>query len=225
MPPFPEHYDLFVFDLDGTLADTRQDLRASVNRALSALGLPGLSLEEVTRYVGDGARVLIERALGPKRTVEAVEQGLQAFLDDYRATCAQTTMLYPGVRPALEGLRAKNLAKDLAVLTNKPIFPTQKILAAHGLEDFFQAVVGGDSIAQKKPHPAGLRKIAGELGHPLERTLLIGDSAIDIETARAAGARAAFVKYGFRPDDWREAAPDHLLDSLLDLLGEVSPRG
>src|SRR2546422_11555274 len=97
MPRFIDLYDLFVFDLDGTLADTREDLRTSINRALSSLGLKPLSLEELTLYVGDGARVLVERALGPKKKSGAVERALETFLDDYRETCTQTTKLYPVV--------------------------------------------------------------------------------------------------------------------------------
>src|SRR5262245_7690030 len=130
MPTFRDLYDLFVFDLDGTLADTRQDLATSLNHALSLLGLPPLSLEAVTRFVGDGARVLIERALGSRATGSAVERALEAFLDDYRETCVKTTSLYPGVRTTLESLKPK----DLAVLTNKPLYPTRRILAAQGLE-------------------------------------------------------------------------------------------
>ena len=220
MPRFIDLYDLFVFDLDGTLADTREDLRTSINRALSSLGLKPLSLEELTLYVGDGARVLVERALGPKKKSGAVERALETFLDDYRETCTQTTKLYPEVRAALAALRAQDRPKDLAVLTNKPMFHAQKILAAQGLEGFFRSVVGGDTTGGKKPNPAGLLRIAEDLGHPLEKTLLVGDSAIDVQTARAAGSKAAFVKYGFRPNDWREAMPDYVLSSLLELLGD-----
>ena len=130
MPTFRELYDLFVFDLDGTLADTREDLARSVNHALSTLGLLPLPLEAVTRHVGDGARVLMERALGPQASGETVDRALKAFLDDYREACVRATKLYPEVRSTLEALKEK----DLAVLTNKPLFHSQKILAAHGIE-------------------------------------------------------------------------------------------
>lgn len=225
MPTFRELYDLFVFDLDGTLADTREDLARSVNQALSTLGLPPLSLEAVTRYVGDGARALIERALGlptsrpggPRASGETVDRALKTFLDDYREACVKTTKLYPEVRPALEALKGK----DLAVLTNKPLYPTRKILAALGIEGLFRKVVGGDSFPEKKPDPSGLCSIAEEAGHSFGRTLLVGDSSIDVRTARAAGAKAAFVTYGFKPDDWRITPPDHVLSSFSMLLGDA----
>jgi len=211
---FLERFDLFVFDLDGTLADTREDIAASLNHALHFLGRPPLDLETVTRYVGNGARTLIERALGSDASPERVEAGLDSFVREYREGCLSKTELYPGVAATLEGLRTKNLA----VLTNKPLYHSRKILAALGIEHHFLSVVGGDTLASKKPNPAGLLTILEASGAASERTLLIGDSAVDIHTARAANVAAAFVTYGFSPHAEREARPDHVLSSLLELL-------
>jgi phosphoglycolate phosphatase len=215
MPRFLDSYDLFVFDLDGTLADTRADLTESVNHALEAQGSAPLSMEEVTRYVGNGAKMLMQRALGATATARVLERALTDFLQHYTEHCTERTVLYPGTREALRGLAGK----DLAVLSNKPSLHSRKILSALGVEDVFARIEGGDSFPQKKPDPAGLLAVARDLGHPLDRTLVVGDSEVDIQTARAAGARAAFVTYGFRPEALTANAPDYVLRDLRELLG------
>lgn len=211
---FLKRFDLFVFDLDGTLADTREDIATSVNHALQPLGIPPLDVDTVTTFVGDGARLLIQRALGPTATLERVEAGLKAFVREYGEGCLRKTKLYPGTTETLEGLRSK----DLAVLTNKPHFHSRKILGALGIDHHFLSIVGGDSLPSKKPDPTGLLTIVEASGRARERTLLIGDSAVDIQTAVAAGVEGALVTYGFSPDAGRRAGPDHILTSLLDLL-------
>jgi phosphoglycolate phosphatase len=220
LPLFTDRYDLFVFDLDGTLADTRADLAGSVNHALAGLGLPALDLETVTRFVGDGARVLLERALGPSGTPERVDSALGEFLEHYTGACTRATRLYPGVREAIETLRGRG--KDLAVLTNKPILHSRKILSSLGLEESFARIVGGDTAPEKKPDPRGLLSILGELGRPTCRALFIGDSAVDARTARAAGVRWAWFRGGFLAEAPRDPPPDHVLSSLLDLAGDAS---
>jgi phosphoglycolate phosphatase len=212
---FLDLYDLFVFDLDGTLADTREDLTASVNHALGILGLPVLDPASVMRLVGDGARVLIERALGPASTPERLELGLAAFLADYAQTCTARTRLYPGVERGLAGLHERG--KRLAVLTNKPLLHSRRILAALGIEDRFARVEAGDT-APRKPAPAGLLAIASGLGIDPGRTILVGDTSIDVRTARAAGARSVWVSYGFVKERPLEPPPDYVLDSIEDLL-------
>jgi phosphoglycolate phosphatase len=214
---FLELHDLFVFDLDGTLADTGEDLAASVNQALGVLGLPALDLTAVLRFVGDGVVVLLERALGPALTPERLERGLAAFLDHYARTCTARTRLYPGVEGGLAGLHARG--KHLAVLTNKPILHSRRILGALGIEDRFARVEGGDTAPRRKPDPAGLLAIASGLGVEPGRTLLVGDTPIDIRTARAAGARSAWVSYGFVRERPGEPPPGYVLDSIEDLLG------
>jgi phosphoglycolate phosphatase len=210
-----ERYDLFVFDLDGTLADTRKDLARSVNFALAGLGQPPLDLQTIARYVGNGARRLMERSLGEGAEPVAVSSAVAAFLEHYLENCLVETRLYLGVKETLELLSSKRLA----VLTNKPLAPTRRILAGLGLDGHFDLVVGGDSSRAKKPDPAALLSIIEELDVPPERALLLGDTGIDVATARAAAIRVAGVTYGFRPQDFEEHPPDYLLGCLAEILG------
>jgi phosphoglycolate phosphatase len=209
-----QRFDLLVFDLDGTLADTRVDLARSVNHALALLGRPPLSLEAVVRLVGNGARRLIERALGEPEETEEVEAGLRSFTEHYREHCLIDTCLYPGVVEALDGLRGKRLA----VLSNKPLGPSRTILEGLGIVERFARIEGGDSVPEKKPDPAGLLGlIAGARLEP-RRVLMVGDSAVDVQTARAAGVAVVGVLYGFRPDDFASHPPDALRGSLTEVL-------
>lgn len=216
MSSFRDRYDLFIFDLDGTLVDSARDLASSLNHALGVLGRPPLEFEQVLRCVGRGARVLIERALGTRDDIAAVERGLAAFLEHYRDECVQRTGLFPGAAAALEGLAPSTRA----VLTNKPIEPTLKILDHLGVREHFARVDGGDTVTQKKPSPDGLLDIAREFGVPPERTLLLGDTSVDLLAARAAGAAVALVPYGFEPESAWPEPPDYRLESLEALLGE-----
>ncbi|MBN1442053.1 MAG: HAD-IA family hydrolase [Planctomycetes bacterium] len=207
-------FDLIVFDLDGTLADSLRDLTESINAALARLGLGPLHVEQVRLHVGDGVRRLVERSLGDSGDAALQEKAQELFLAHYRRHCTEHTRLYPGVRGALESLpRVKK-----AVLTNKPEAMTREILAALGIEAHFRHLVGGDGPFPRKPDAAGLRHLMREAGVPPERTLMVGDGAVDVLTARAAGVRSAGVTYGFRPDQFREHPPDHVLSSLLDLV-------
>lgn len=220
MPTFAERFDGFVFDLDGTLADTREDIAESVNRGLEAVGAPPLDVPTVTRYVGNGARVLVERALGPDPAAERVERALEVFLETYRARCVGSTALYPGVRETLEGLQDRKLA----VLTNKPLYHSRRILDELEIAPLLHAVVGGDSFATRKPDPHGLWALCAELSVAAGRCLLVGDSSVDVLTARAGGTAAALVTYGFRPDSVEETPPDYLLADLRQLLGLAETR-
>jgi phosphoglycolate phosphatase len=181
-----------VFDLDGTLVDSRRDLAAAVNRTRAAYGLPVLELAEITAMVGEGARNLVARALG--RDLSAVDQALERFFGFYREGLLDTTPAYPGVPELLAALAGR---RPLAVLTNKPEGFTRRILAGLDLAGRFREVVGGDSLAARKPDPAGLREIARRLGVPAADLLLVGDSRIDAATAAAAGCRFALVTWGF----------------------------
>lgn len=215
MTTYRERYDLFVFDLDGTLVDTREDLTDSVNHALRTVGLPPLDVDTVTGYVGNGVRILMRKALGEDLPDETVEEAVAEFLIRYQEGCTRKTRLYPGVE---ETLRALDPA-PLMVLTNKPLEPTRKILASLGLEDRFRRVEGGDSVPARKPDPQALLAMAADARVPPQRTLFVGDSDVDVLTARAAGTGAAFVTYGFRPDAWKETPPDYRLTSFTELLG------
>jgi phosphoglycolate phosphatase len=212
---FLDRYDLFVFDLDGTLADTREDITMSVNHVLCRLDMDPLDVETVTRFVGDGVRMLLARALGPAATGERLDLALREFVEHYAGACVRATRLYPGVAEALEALHGRG--KHLAVLTNKPILHSRRILSGLGIERYFTRLVGGDTAPEKKPDPRGLLSIIEETGRPRDRSLLAGDSAVDGLAARAAGIRWAWFRGGFRAEAPADPAPDHVISSLLDL--------
>jgi phosphoglycolate phosphatase len=180
---------LVVLDLDGTLVDSVDDLHASVNHALATLGLPARSREEIRSFVGEGARVLVARAVAPRD--ELVEPALAAWRAHYAEHCLDRTRPYPGIPALLAGTR-----RTLAVLTNKPGAVSRKILDGLGLLSRFAAVIGGDE-APRKPDPTGLRELMVRLGASPGETVLVGDSRHDVETARAAGVQVVAVTWGF----------------------------
>jgi phosphoglycolate phosphatase len=206
--------DLLIFDLDGTLIDSKLDLANSVNAAREHMGLESLSNELVYSYVGNGAPVLIRRAMGPEAGEQEVSEALAYFLGYYRRHMLDNTRLYEGVREALDELRTHKIT--MAVLTNKPVRFSQELVAGLGLKGHFFQVYGGNSFEQKKPHPMGVEALLSEAA-ARERTWMIGDSAVDIRTARNARIRACGVTYGFQPETLEEEPPDMLLDSLSDL--------
>lgn len=182
---------LAIFDLDGTLVDSRQDLYLAVRHALAAHGLPPRSLAEVTSFIGEGAARLVARAVAP------AEHLLEPVLDSWRAHYSEHlldhTRLYPGVAAALASARCA-----LAVHTNKPGEMARRILSGLGVADRFAAVVGGDD-APKKPDPTGALGIMSRVGAGPPETVLVGDSRVDLETAAAAGVRFLAVTWGFLP--------------------------
>jgi phosphoglycolate phosphatase len=206
---------LLIFDLDGTLVDSTLDLANAVNAAREHMGLPALPVETVAGYVGNGAPVLIRRAMGPVAPEPQVEQALSYFLAYYRAHMLDHTRPYPGVIEALEALHGG--AVRMAVLTNKPVRFSRDLIAGLNMDRFFFQVYGGNSFLEKKPHPMGILALIAEAGVDAARTWMIGDSAIDVLTARNAGVRACGVTYGISPESLKDAPPDLLLDSLLDL--------
>jgi phosphoglycolate phosphatase len=179
---------LAVFDLDGTLVDSVDDLHASVNHALSTVGLPLRSRDEVRAFVGEGARVLLARAVAPHG--ELLDPALAAWREHYAVHCLDRTRPYPGIEALLAGAR-----RALAVHTNKPGPMARTILAGLGLLDRFAAVVGGDD-APRKPDPAGLLRIMATVGATPADTVFVGDSRHDVETARAAGVGMVAVTWG-----------------------------
>ena len=216
-------YGLLVFDLDGTLIDSTQDLAQSVNAARADAGLPPLPTAVVASYVGNGAEMLIRRALGPDAPDEQVDRGLAFFLRYYREHMLDHTVLYEGVREALAGWRAAGLA--MAVLTNKPERFSRDLVAGLGLGEWFARVYGGNSFQTKKPDPHGLRLIMRELRFGPARTLMIGDSSVDVLTARNAGTDCAGVSYGLRPQDFKRHRPDFLVDDMRDLAAVMAASG
>lgn len=213
---------LLIFDLDGTLIDSRQDLVNAVNATRAHLGLPPLEDRLIASYVGDGAPVLIRRALGPEFEEEKIAEALQFFLDYYAEHKLDFTRPYPGVPQALE--RFAGLGLKMAVLTNKPVRISQAIIEGLDLARYFFAVYGGNSFPQKKPHPVGVETLCQQAGVPPEQTLLVGDSAVDVRTARNAGARACGVTYGFQPESLIQEPPDCVVDSLLELADWLETR-
>jgi phosphoglycolate phosphatase len=183
-----------VFDLDGTLIDSRRDITTAINRMRAGYGLPPLSLEQVVRMVGEGARVLIERAVGGELPASEIEPALRRYLAYYDEVLLDTTRAYEGVPEMLAELAG---AYPVALLSNKGEGPSRRILEGLGLASFFRLILGGDSLPSRKPDPAGLRLAAERLGVEPEELLLIGDTRIDALTARNAGSRFGLVLWGF----------------------------
>lgn len=207
--------DLLVFDLDGTLIDSKLDLALSVNATRAHMGMGPLDVARVSTYVGNGAPVLIRRALGEQATEAQIEEALEFFLEYYREHRLDNTRLYPGVQESLDRLEAAG--KRLAVLTNKPIAVTRAIMEGLGVAPRFFQAYGGNSFDFKKPHPIGVETLIREARVERARTLMIGDSSVDIQTARNAGVRSCGVTYGFAPETLRDPAPDLLVDRMEDV--------
>lgn len=208
--------DLLIFDLDGTLIDSRLDLAHAVNATRAHMGMAPLEFERVYSYVGNGAPVLIRRALGEQATEAEVEEGLEFFLEYYHEHALDCTKLYPGVKESLERLAAAG--KRMAVLTNKPVRMSNAIVAGLGIAGHFFQVYGGNSFDFKKPNPIGVATLMRETGIGPDRTVMVGDSAVDVNTAINAGVRSCGVTYGFQPETLLEPKPDLLVDRMEQLV-------
>lgn len=210
---------LVVFDLDGTLVDSRADIRSGLNEALDRIhpGTPPFTPEEVRSMIGEGALLLVTKALRATGHDDAPWDVLPVFLDCYRKRLLDQTRLYPGVRETLEALSGR----PMAVLTNKPGDLSRTILNGLGVARFFGRVLGGGDLPTKKPDPEGLRLLMEGAGARPAETTMVGDSAIDIRTGRAAGTRTVGVTFGFDPEGVRAEAPDVLLDAFPEVLGRV----
>jgi phosphoglycolate phosphatase len=206
---------LLIFDLDGTLIDSKLDLAQSVNASRAHMGMGPLDLAVISTYVGRGAPVLIRKALGPEATDIQVAQALEFFLEHYREHALDTTRLYPGVKASLDRFHAAG--KSLAILTNKPVAVSRTIIEGLSLSRLFFQIYGGNSFAAKKPDPIGIKKLMEEAGVCPDRTIMVGDTTVDVETARNAGVRACGVTYGFTPESLRQTPPDLLIDRMEDL--------
>jgi phosphoglycolate phosphatase len=220
----PHAIKLVIFDLDGTLIDSRLDLVHSVNAALRHIGRPELPDEVIASYVGDGAPILIQRALGGEVVDEAlVRKGLEFFLAYYREHKLDHTTVYAGIEDALAAIQHSSnggsppVARKMAVLSNKPVMPSRAIVEALGLGPFFSRVYGGNSFATKKPDPEGALRLLEETGVLPEHAAIIGDSHVDIRTGRNAGLWTVGVTYGFAPHTLGECPPDVLVDSPQEL--------
>jgi len=212
-------------DLDGTLLDTALDLHAACVAMQAQLGRPAQSLADTRRFVGKGMRILVERSLDGEGSTanDLVDRGIESFRQHYARENGRQSVVYPGVLEGLEQLRGMNI--PLAVVTNKPMQFTEPLLQLTGLSSYFAVVVGGDTLPEKKPHPAPLLHTCKKFGlMPLEG-LHIGDSRHDMEAAHAAGCRFFQVPYGYADGapvqavDMREG--DALVSSLVDAARRV----
>jgi phosphoglycolate phosphatase len=216
---------LIVFDLDGTLIDSRGDLADAANALIVERGARPLPEDAIGRMVGEGAAVLVRRALTAAR-LPIDERSVGRFLELYDDRLLRRTRPYAGIPEVLERLAARSV---LTVLTNKPLAPTRTLLDALGLSPFIASAIGGDGPMPRKPDPAGLFHLIEEHGCTPLRTVLVGDSRIDFETARAAGTAVCLARYGFgyegfpvtelRGDEGLVDAPAQIpavIDEILD---------
>jgi phosphoglycolate phosphatase len=219
----PHTIKLVIFDLDGTLIDSRLDLVHSVNAALHHIGRPELPDEVIASYVGDGAPILIQRALGGEEIDEAlVRKGLEFFLSYYREHKLDHTTVYPGIAEALAAIQhsSNGTPRRMAVLSNKPVIPSRAIIDALGLGQFFSQVYGGNSFATKKPDPEGAQKLLDESGVRPEQAAIVGDSHVDVRTGRNAGLWTVGVTYGFAPHTLEDEPPDVFVEEPREV-GDV----
>lgn len=231
--PVPvERLKLLVFDLDGTLIDSAQDLCNSVNATLDKFGRPPLSDEIIAGYIGNGALMLVRRAFatddGREPSEELLTDAYKFFLDFYRAHKLDYTYAYEGVLEALDALdkvhaQVGTPGRAMAVLTNKPVRPAQAICEALGLAPYFLQIYGGNSFSTKKPDPEGLLSLMQQANAKPEETVMIGDSGVDVLTARNAGAWSIGCTFGLAPGSLEEVPPDVLVDSPADWTAALSP--
>ncbi len=214
---------LVMFDLDGTLVDSVPDLTVAIDHMLRGLGRPVAGESKVRAWVGNGASVLVQRALSdslevsPDLDVEQVRDGLALFMTFYGAATAERSVLYPGVRQCLDQLQQQNVT--MALVTNKPLRFTEIMLEQLQLAEYFSVVLGGDSVALKKPDPEMLLTCQAHAGVSARHSLMVGDSKNDVLAARAAGSPVACVSYGYNHGEpIAQAGPDLVVDSLLALI-------
>lgn len=234
--PIPvEHLKLLVFDLDGTLIDSAQDLCNSVNETLKHFGHGPLPDPQIASFVGNGVSVLVRRSLAasedmPPEDVDEklLEQALAYFVGYYREHKLDFTYAYEGVIEALAALRNLHDAPDgiqrvMAVLTNKPVNPARGICDGLGMAGYFLHIYGGNSFPTKKPDPLGLRSLMEETETAPEETVMIGDSRVDVETARNAGVWSLGCNFGFGPRNLMECPPDVLVDTPAEWTEALTP--
>lgn len=216
MTDTPRKFDgvrVLIFDLDGTLIDSKLDLALSVNAMLAHSGRPASSHEEIYGLVGNGAPTLVRRALGEGASDVEVDAALAYFLSYYREHMLDNTVLYPGVAECLASVEKYSLA----VLTNKPVRFSVAIIEGLGVARYFQYVYGGNSFEKKKPDPIGVETLLRDFAAAPKEAMIIGDSEVDIQTARNAGTWACGVTYGLGSERLPHCEPDLLLDNLMEL--------
>ena len=209
---------LLVFDLDGTLVDSQVDLANAINYMLRHYHRPELPVDVVAGYIGDGASMLVRRSLGDPRDENFVSQAYETFVTYYREHVLDNTYAYPGVVDAIHAIReTANGRLQMAVLSNKPVRPSERILQGLGMDSFFTRIYGGNSFETKKPDPLGAITLLRETRTEPAQAVMIGDSQNDVLTARNAGMWSVGVTYGFSPDTLKAHPPDVLIDSPQEL--------
>ncbi|MCW8887117.1 MAG: phosphoglycolate phosphatase [Motiliproteus sp.] len=212
-----------VFDLDGTLIDSVPSLAVAVDRMLVKLQRPEAGIDKVRQWVGNGAAVLVQRALsGSVKVAEDLdealaEQALAVFLEAYADCASEGTVLYPGVKDFLDNMQSRQM--PMAVVTNKPLRFVPEILTTLSIDHYFQLLVGGECLTHKKPHPEPLLHAARKLGVKPQQLLMIGDSKHDVNAARNALCSVVGVTYGYNHGQpIVDCGPDWVVDSLMELL-------
>jgi phosphoglycolate phosphatase len=211
-------FDAIVFDLDGTLVETAPDLAGALNHTLGAAGLPAVSVETVRHMIGDGARMLLKRGVaeaGRELDEAELERWFEALLEHYWHHVADQSLPFPGVTRQLARFRDAGL--KLAVCTNKPIRLTEKLLELLDLAQHFDAVLGGDSLAVRKPDPEHILGTLRAIGSRPERAVMIGDSANDVAAARNAGLPVVVVSFGYTAVAPAELGADAVIDHFDEL--------
>lgn len=224
--PLPvQQIRLIVFDLDGTLIDSRKDLANAVNATLAEFGRQTLPEEIIASYIGDGVGMLVRRALGDPHDEALIDDALEHFLTWYRAHNLDHTYVYAGVFDALAALRhlPNGGERGMAVLTNKPIGPSLAICEALQLSPHFFRIYGGNSFETKKPDPVGLLRLIEEAGVTAEETLMVGDSDVDLLTAQRAGAWSLGCRYGLSPHTLENLPADVLVDAPAEWIQVFTP--
>ncbi|BBB25254.1 phosphoglycolate phosphatase [Amphritea japonica] len=215
---------LVLFDLDGTLLDSVPDLALAVDRMLAAMGMPEAGEGRVRNWVGNGAQMLVKRALtgldspvGNEPELVLLDRAYELFLEHYGTCCSEKSRLYPGVIEVLTALQAAQV--NMGLVTNKPLSFTDALMGEFSLNDYFSITLGGDSLAEKKPHPLPLLHAMEVSGVSPEHTLMVGDSRSDIKAAQAAGCKVAAVTYGYNHGEpVARYAPDLIIDNLKELI-------
>jgi phosphoglycolate phosphatase len=205
--------DLLIFDLDGTLVNTLEDIAASVNYTLSRLTRPPLPLDTVRQYVGDGVEMLLTRSLG--RDAGSLDSAVALYKEHHRRNLVVKSRLYPSVRETLEHFKSL----PLSVISNKSAEFIGPLLGGLGIGRYFKLVIGADSGLLLKPAPDAVLRVLSALSVPKERAVMVGDGTSDIRAGKAAGVLTCAVTYGFRSEDeLRKAGPDHVIHELSELM-------
>jgi phosphoglycolate phosphatase len=208
-----KNVEFMIFDLDGTLINSKVDIANALNLIMKEFGYGPFSLEEVVSFIGGGVRNLIRKAMGTQRR-ELEDKAYDAFLLYYSNHLLDNTMLYPSVKDLLKSLNGKKKA----VITNKPEDLSIRVLEGLNIRSHFSLVLGGDSLKLKKPFPEPLLKAMMEVNAESEKTIMIGDSPIDIEAGKRAGVATCGVTYGYSSrEELKEAGADIVVDNLIDL--------